>query len=321
MGIDGAEIKRKIEKDFQRQQKKKAFDVFVMTQKETLNPILYFIKSSIVFRLFLGIVILSLLSYAILSSLLRTPKIEQGDTASKPIFDKPVPYNIQPSKYRTFTENDFRWDEDTYRHKSLIVKAVNKIHRENSKCLTIENAVFLDPDSEPTDANPKFFVMCGQTPDVFNVFFSKSDVENGRIFSAVKNLDRDSAIESCEEYARINTRYPNTLDFNYLDTSIMNHGNGNTTVTSSFTAKNTSKLQSKYRIRCLFISEKDYRLEANIIEEKENEKPVDQTLNSQRQSVSQERGNYTSREKTQHVSGYTRKNGTYVHSYNRRPSR
>jgi hypothetical protein len=54
---------------------------------------------------------------------------------------------------------------------------------------------------------------------------------------------------------------------------------------------------------------------------KENLPSADQTFNSQRLPVQAENNTYDSRKKTQHVSGYTRKDGTYVQPYYRKPRR
>ena len=99
----------------------------------------------------------------------------------------------------------------------------------------------------------------------FNAFFSKSEVEKGKKLVAAQHIDRSRAIGLCESYAKLNTNNPSTFEFSHvMDLAVSEHPNGRTTVTSSFTAKNSFNLELKYNIRCLFDSSK--LLEAAISE-------------------------------------------------------
>ena len=92
-------------------------------------------------------------------------------------------------------------------------------------------------------------------------------VGGGQAVAAVKHIDKNTAIQKCEEYAKNNATHPSTVDFSrFMDLAVTEHPNGNTTVISSFTAKNSYNLELKYNIRCL--SNASGLFEANINEAK-----------------------------------------------------
>ena len=164
-----------------------------------------------------------------------------------------------------FTEADFVWDEKTSPHKKTIIAGVNKIYRENARCKTLDTGTAYISSSKGSSSDPVFFVTCGTGADTFNAFFSKSEVEKGKKLVAAQHIDRSRAIGLCESYAKLNTNNPSTFEFSHvMDLAVSEHPNGRTTVTSSFTAKNSFNLELKYNIRCLFDSSK--LLEAAISE-------------------------------------------------------
>ncbi|MEO8417667.1 MAG: hypothetical protein ABI475_02960, partial [Methylophilaceae bacterium] len=102
---------------------------------------------------------------------------------------------------------------------------------------------------------------------VFNTFFSKSEVEKGTRLAAAKYIDRGRAVDLCESYSKSKTNHPSTFSFSrVMDLTINEHPNGRTTVTSSFTAKNSFNLELKHNIRCLL--DATGLIEANISEVK-----------------------------------------------------
>lgn len=166
-----------------------------------------------------------------------------------------------------FTEADFVWDKKTTPHKKIIVAGVNKVHKENSRCKTIDPSSAYISSSKGTPSDPVFFVTCGTGANTFNTFFSKSEVENKIILSAVKHIDKSRAIDLCESYAKENASHPNTCRFSRVrDLVVKEHPNGRTTVSSSFTVKNSFNLELKHNIRCLF--DANGLIEANISEAK-----------------------------------------------------
>jgi hypothetical protein len=166
-----------------------------------------------------------------------------------------------------FTEADFVWDKKTSPHKKTIVAGVNKVHRENSRCKTIDPGTAYISSSKGSPSDPVFFVTCGTGTGVFNAFFSESEVEKGTTLAAAKHIDRSRAIDLCESYAKSKANHPSTFSFSrIMDLAVNEHPNGRTTVTSSFTAKNSFNLELKHNIRCLL--DASGLIEANISEAK-----------------------------------------------------
>jgi hypothetical protein len=85
---------------------------------------------------------------------------------------------VDSSGTEIFTEADFIFDKKTRPHKSILIAGVNRIHRENSRCKNIEPSSAYISSSRGSKSDPVFFVTCGKGVKVFNVFFSKSDIEN-----------------------------------------------------------------------------------------------------------------------------------------------
>ncbi len=153
---------------------------------------------------------------------------------------------------QVFTEEDFIWDKNTSPYKDIIVAAVNKIHRENSRCKEIDPSSAYLSGSKSSPGKPVFFVTCGSGAKAFNVWFSKDDLDSEKAFEAAKHIDKATAISLCETYARNAATHPSTVDFSrVMDLAINEHPNGRTTVNSTFTAKNSFNLEIKFRIRCL----------------------------------------------------------------------
>ena len=85
-----------------------------------------------------------------------------------------------------------------------------------------------------------------------NAYFSKSDVEGEKTLAAIKHMDRRLAISKSEAYAKQTASHPSTVDFSWvMSLFVVEAPNGNTDVSSTFTAKNGHGVESKYNIRCL----------------------------------------------------------------------
>lgn len=93
-----------------------------------------------------------------------------------------VSLDISSGKIRRFVAKDFIWDEATAPYKELIVSGVNKVHAENSRCDVIDPTSAYMSKSKSKPGNPVFFVTCGRGSGVFNVFFSKEEVQSGKEF-------------------------------------------------------------------------------------------------------------------------------------------
>jgi hypothetical protein len=128
-----------------------------------------------------------------------------------------------------FTEEDFYWDKKIAPYKRIIIAGVNKIHRGNSRCKDIDPmSAYLSTQGTKTD--PVFFVTCGEGANVSNVYFSTSEVEQGKEFCAAAHLAKSKAIDLCESYAKSNATHPSTVDFSRVqDLAVREHPNGRTT--------------------------------------------------------------------------------------------
>lgn len=154
--------------------------------------------------------------------------------------------------FRTFKEEDFLWDKNTFPYKSIIIAGVNKIHRENRHCKIIDPSSAYLSASKSTPGKPVFFVTCGDGAKVFNVWFSEDDLKSEKVLKAASHISKGAAISLCEQYARNVATHPSTVDFSrVMDLAINEHPNGRTAVHSTFTAKNSFNLEIKFRIRCL----------------------------------------------------------------------
>lgn len=164
-----------------------------------------------------------------------------------------------------FTDADFHWDKRTAPYKNIVIAGVNKVHRENERCKTIDPTTATRSPSKGSADDPVFFVTCGRGASAFNAYFSKSEVERGTKLVAAQHIDHLRALDLCEGYARANAVHPSTVDFSrFMDFALSNHPNGRTTVTSSFTAKNRFNLELKHNIRCLL--DANGLIEAHITE-------------------------------------------------------
>lgn len=151
-------------------------------------------------------------------------------------------------------EADFYWDADTKKFKRQIIKAVNRIHREDSRCRhRIEpGTVTKSVTRSKAAGQPVFFVMCGEGASIVNVFFDLARANDPAPFKPPVHIARDAAVELCENYAKSKAVHASTVSFSRLwDMAITEHPNGRTTVLSTFTAKNSFNLEIKYTIRCL----------------------------------------------------------------------
>lgn len=97
---------------------------------------------------------------------------------------------------QVFTEQDFIWDKNTSPYKDIIVPAVNKIHRENSRCKEIDPSSAYISGTKSSPGKPVFFVTCGYGAKAFNVWFSKDDLGSENAFEAAKHIDKATGISA-----------------------------------------------------------------------------------------------------------------------------
>ncbi|MBX9862407.1 MAG: hypothetical protein K2Y42_06595 [Hyphomicrobium sp.] len=163
-------------------------------------------------------------------------------------------FKLPGGQTREFAANDFHWDGDTSKAKAQIIKAVNRIRREDARCRdSISPAsVAKSAHQSKVKGRPVFYVTCGDGIKVVTVYFDAARANDQKPFTAPSHLNRPQAIQLCEAYAKSQATHPSTVSFSrFLDIAVNEHANGRTTVLSSFTAKNSFNLELKFSIRCL----------------------------------------------------------------------
>lgn len=153
---------------------------------------------------------------------------------------------------QTFTKDDLVWDQSTRPYQQVVLKGVNKLHRENHRCQDMDLGTVTRSTQKGSTTNPVFFVVCGKGNKAFNAYFSQSDVEADKRLAAIRHLDRGRAVALCERYAKSKAAHPSTVDFSrLLDLRERKIGNGRTQIFSKFTAKNSLNMELTYDIVCL----------------------------------------------------------------------
>jgi hypothetical protein len=174
-----------------------------------------------------------------------------------------VSLGVSSDEIRQFVVGDFIWDGVTAPYKELIMSGVNKVHAENSRCDVIDPTSAYLSKSKSKPGNPVFFVTCGRGSGVFNVFFSKEEVESSKAFQAAVHIDKVKAANLCEGYAKGAANHPSTVSFSrVLDFILTEHPNGRTRIDTTFKAKNSFGLEEKFAISCLLSS--GGLIEANV---------------------------------------------------------
>lgn len=161
---------------------------------------------------------------------------------------------LKPGEVRAFTEDDFMWDKDTNKAKAAIIKAVNRIHKEDPRCKEdiYPSSVAKSATESKEQGKPVFFVNCGGGATSVNVYFTAERADDPAPFRAPGHIDQGRATDLCEAYAKQQASHPSTVDFSrFMDIAISEHPNGRTTVMSSFKAKNAFNLELKFKIKCL----------------------------------------------------------------------
>lgn len=174
---------------------------------------------------------------------------------------------LKPGEVREFTEADFSWDKDTNKAKAAIIKAVNRIHREDPRCkdAIYPSSVAKSATESKAQKKPVYFVNCGDGAQSVNVYFDAKRADDPAPFRAPGHIDKMRAIDLCEAYAKANASHPSTVEFSrFMDLATSEHPNGRTRVQSSFTAKNSFGLELKFDINCL-LDENGF-IEGNIQE-------------------------------------------------------
>ena len=164
---------------------------------------------------------------------------------------------LKPGEIRQFTEADIVWDKDTTKAKAVIIKAVNRLHREDPRCKDRIDLYAVEKADTESKARkkPVYSVPCGEENNQANVYFDAQQVDDPTPFRAPGHINHIKAVDLCEDYAKIKSSHPSTVDFSrVLDLHTYEYSDGRTLVNSTFTAKNSFGLELKFEIHC-FLNE------------------------------------------------------------------
>lgn len=161
------------------------------------------------------------------------------------------PESNQTKEKTDFADDQFYWDDKTEPYKEIIVKGANQVYQNNSRCQSLDPSSAYISSSKGSKSDPVFYVTCARGAETFNVFFSKSDVQESADLSPEPHIERNKAIELCEEYVKENSVLPETTEFSrILGLSVKEHGNGRSSVFSTFSAKNKLNEEQSFNVRC-----------------------------------------------------------------------
>ncbi len=155
---------------------------------------------------------------------------------------------------RQYVEADFYWDDDTKPYKAQLVAGVNRVIRENSRCQSVDTGTLSLSGNRGTKANPVFFITCDYNGTPFNVWFSPEQAtDKGHSFAAARNISQGDALVACQDAAKAAATNPQTVNFSvFMDVAFVPYPNGNSRLLSTFSAKNSFGVESKFRIQCFF---------------------------------------------------------------------
>ena len=81
---------------------------------------------------------------------------------------------VPRTAFQTLTVDDLVWDQSTRPYQQLVMKGVNKLHRENTRCRAIDLATVTLSTKKGTNTNPVFSVVCGKRAKAFPGFLFQS---------------------------------------------------------------------------------------------------------------------------------------------------
>lgn len=172
------------------------------------------------------------------------------DAQQKAVKPAPAVAVIKP-----MTAADFIFDEKTLpvKYQDLVVKAVNKIKREDMRCrkhIEPSSTSLSGPKSKP--GKPVFYVTCGEEADVVNVFFTPEDISNGKVFKAPKPIESGKALGLCHDYVAAHASYPRSVNYMFGMANVTASNDGTSTASDMFTARNAFGMEKEYSVSCSF---------------------------------------------------------------------
>lgn len=143
-----------------------------------------------------------------------------------------------------------RIDERDEPYRAELVRMVEKIERENSRCARAGSVTRSISQGTPSD--PAWFATCtDRKGTAFDVFFSRSDIKSGKSMAAAPHVAKSVAIERCKKHALSISTQTKKTGFAWSEPNIQEYPDGRTRVTTSFKTKNASGREEKLGISCL----------------------------------------------------------------------
>ena len=143
------------------------------------------------------------------------------------------------------------------RYKAQVARMLNRLASEHGHCKQrIDPATAGASHEYSVPGNPSFFVQCGDRTVPTVVRFTLKDMEGRGAITAPAQVKRSDAISMCRNAAREKAYRPSSVDFSVImDLVVTERANGETTVSSTFTAENAYGAENKFDIRCHFSGE------------------------------------------------------------------
>lgn len=132
--------------------------------------------------------------------------------------------------------------------------AADKIANSDNACDSIEYIGLSEEKSTPKK-EIVVFIDCANGE---RFFVSDKDIKNDEPLKAQseKAMSEKQALQQCRELVRNGAKYPDSVDFKILDTSLQTAKTlGNVIVTVGFTAKNSLGAELPVKAKCLFTPE------------------------------------------------------------------
>jgi hypothetical protein len=150
---------------------------------------------------------------------------------------------------RTVDELDLEPQDEP--HRSDLTRMVRRIESENSRCSRV--SLVTRSASKGSASNPVWFATCeAKGGPSFNVFFSRSDMQNpAKRMTAILNPSPDKALSACRSEAMRLVRIPSSVDFPKSPDGLHDYPNGRTRIWSQFKTKSDVGGLRRYDITCL----------------------------------------------------------------------
>jgi len=125
-------------------------------------------------------------------------------------------------------------------NRETLVKAVNRIHTEDTRCGSIVPIVYYSHNKKGKVELNRYFVTCGKGVATTNIHFTLADVKSSKKFSNPMDsaVSQDVALQVCRDSVRRSAKFPSSVDFDFLGSAAETYSDGTTVAQLDFEAKN-----------------------------------------------------------------------------------